>query len=124
MKMAKEQLEVISRYPRMVAMLIAHSLGYFTPGAAANAIVRYKEGKPFFCEWYSHMAMCRAGNDQSKLFDDSLVLKVGKDTLNRAFKSRKSHRGDNCMGSYARAAALVKDVLKNGEDHTVFASWF
>lgn len=40
------QDEVLRRWPRVVGHLIAESLGYFTPRAAANAIIMFKLGKP------------------------------------------------------------------------------
>lgn len=38
--------EVLDRYPILVAHMICESLGYFTPNAAANALLAHIEGRP------------------------------------------------------------------------------
>lgn len=48
--------EVMKKYPRIVAHLIAESLGYFTPRTAAIAIIKAKNNEPYFCEWYADCA--------------------------------------------------------------------
>ena len=108
----KNATEVLQRYPRLTGHLICESLGYFTPGAAANAIKDHIEKRPCFCEWYTHMA---GGYHEEK------VLQVGIDTLRRTFEHRHHHRG--YMSEYAQAKMLVDHVLAGGEG-PVFASWF
>ena len=43
----RNQADVLHRLPCLVAHLIAESLGYFTPEAAANAIAYYTKGEAF-----------------------------------------------------------------------------
>jgi hypothetical protein len=108
----KNSLEVMKRYPRLTGHLICESLGYFTPQAAAQAIHSHINKRPCFCEWYTHMAQ---GYNEEK------AIKVGADTLDRAFKHRHHHLG--YMAHYPQAAELVKEVLA-GRDGPTFASWF
>ncbi len=106
------QQEVLARYPRLVGHLICCSLGYFTPGAAANAVVAHIRGESNGCEWYTHMAQ---GWDTDKL------LQVGRETLASAFRQRHHHQG--YMSEYRQAKALVDHVRQGGQG-PVFASWF
>ena len=104
--------DVLQRYPRLTGHLICESLGYFTPGAAANAIRDHIEKRACCCEWYVHMA---------RGYNEEQVLKVGADTLKRAFKHRHHHSG--YMAEYRQARALVHHVRGGGEG-PIFASWF
>ncbi len=104
--------EVLQRYPRLTGHLICESLGYFTPGAAAHAILDYIEKRSNCCEWYVTMA---------RGYDEKALLKVGEDTLKRAFEHRHHHYG--YMAHYPQAKALVEHVRAGGEG-PVFASWF
>lgn len=104
--------EVLHRWPRLVSQLICESLGYFTPRAAANAILEYKRGHAFYCEWYVHMA---GGYNREK------VLEVGREVIKQAIRTRKYHRG--YMADYPTARALVEQVRRGGPD-PLFASWF
>ena len=103
--------ETISRFPRLTAHLICESLGYFTPEAAANAILHHRLGHPFYCEWYMHLA----GVDRES------VLEAGKKTIRRAFINRHHHVG--YMSHYPHAHALVEHV-RGGGRVPEFASWF
>ena len=103
--------EILKRYPRLAAHLICESLGYFTPGAAANALRHFKRHQPFYCEWYTHMA----GG-----FDDAKVLEVGRLVLEKAIRRRHHHHG--YMQEYQLARRLVDaELAGNGP---IFASWF
>ena len=104
--------EALDRWPRLTAHLICESLGYFTPEGAAHAILSYKRGKPYCCEWYIHMAQ---GFNREKL------LEVGRKTIERAFRGRRHHYG--YMAHYPQARALVEQVRAGGEG-PLFASWF
>jgi len=105
------RVEVLRRYPRLVAHMICVSLGYFTPAAAAGALLDYIRGEPDFCEYYTHMA---GGWDREKL------LKVGRDVVARAFSARHHHQG--FMAHYPLARQLVQDELQG--QGPIFASWF
>ena len=105
------QDDVRRRYPRLVAHMVCDSLGYFTPGAAAQALKAYKENVPNCCEWYVHMA---------RGFNDDKLLDVGKHVVQRAFESRHHHRG--YMAHYPMARKLVEEELAGRGP--VFASWF
>ena len=106
------QQEVLEAYPRLVGHLICCSLGYFTPGAAANAVLAHIEGRPNGCEWYTHMAQG---------WDNARLLEVGRETLASAFRQRHHHQG--YMSEYRQAKALV-DHVRGGGAGPVFASWF
>jgi hypothetical protein len=108
----KDVEEVLQRYPRLTGHLISESLGYFTPRSAANAILRHIQKLPFCCEWYSHCAQS---------YDDTKLLKVGRDQLNNAFRRRMFHVG--YMAWYDQARKLVDQARSGGKD-PVFASWF
>lgn len=103
--------EIVARYPRLVAHLICESLGYFTPRAAANALLHLKRGRPFFCEWYTHLA----GG-----FDEARVLEVGRQVLEVAIRGRHRHHG--YMADYDQARRVVAAEL--GGHGPIFASWF
>ena len=111
--------QALRRWPKLTAHLICQSLGYFTPSGAANALAHHKAGKPFSCEYYSHMAQFQPGS--KGLFDDEALLKVGREEIKRAFQLRKNHKG--CMAEYQNAKALVDRAIQSGNEPT-FASWF
>ena len=104
--------EVMDRYPRLSAHMICESLGYFTPEAAAHAILHYLQGHPFYCEWYMHMA----GGEKSA----DRIRDLGTKVIERAFKERHHHQG--FMAHYPAARALVEEVRGGGEG-PVFMSW-
>ena len=113
------QREALQKYPRLIAHMICESLGYFTPGCAANAVARYIDGETFACEWYSHMCGCRGKG----YFDREELAKVGKDVITSSFTRRRSHKG--YMASYAQALSLVKAELeREGCTSNMLASWF
>jgi len=113
----------LKKYPRLIAHLICHSLGYFSPLAAANAISFYKVGEAFCCEWYSHMAQFDKENPFKDLFHKPSVIRAGETAVKRAFEDRHSHHG--YMMEYKRAIALVCAELKNrGCTSQMLASWF
>jgi|GEM_PF-1217754 len=104
--------ETLTRYPCLVGHMICTSLGYFTPESAANALLHYIRGEPNACEWYTHMA---------RGFNDERLLVVGREVVERAFRSRHHHYG--YMAHYPQAKALV-DHVRAGNEGPVFASWF
>lgn len=97
---------ILKKYPRLAAHLICESLGYFTPVAAARAIISYRKNEPFMCEWYSHIASCRGKG----LFDRDEITKIGKDILKEAIQSRHRHKG--YMADY-RQARVVRNLVLN-----------
>jgi hypothetical protein len=108
--------------PCLTAHLIAESLGYFTPEAAANAIAYYTKGEAFFCEWHYDWASKRFGNGNTKCADlRDTVKEVGQLAVQNASKRRTHHRSP--MAEFKRALALVRHVRHGGEG-PMFASWF
>lgn len=101
----------IRRWPRIVGHLIAESLGYFTPEDAANALLHFKRGQKCWCEWFTHMA----GISRKPM------LQVGAETIRRAIRQRRCHRG--YMSSYELALKIVRQRIATGRG-PVFASWF
>ncbi len=102
---------VLQRYPRLTSHLICTSLGYFTPESAARAILCYKQGKPFFCEWYIHMGG----------YADKGVMEANAKEIGMAFRFRHGHKG--YMAEYRQARQLVEHVRSGGKG-PIFASWF
>ena len=100
------------RYPRLTAHLICQSLGYFTPGCAANALRHYKNAEPFWCEWY----LAQAGNQLSA----APVVEAGRNTLHAAIRQRHAHQG--YMAEYCQARVAILQELA-GHGHPL-ASWF
>jgi hypothetical protein len=96
--------EIMKKYPRITAHIIAESLGYATPSCAAMILKDAMEGKENHCEWiYS----CYK-KDALKAVQDSI-------------KRRHYHKG--FMADYKNAYALVKHAIDTGEE-PLFASWF
>ena len=104
--------EVMDRYPRLTAHTICESLGYFTPAAAANAILHHIRGHPYWCEWYMHMA--------GDYPDDNRIRNIGIEVIGRAFRERHHHQG--FMAHYPAAKELVEHVCSGGEG-PIFMSW-
>ncbi len=103
--------EVLRRYPRIVAHMICESLGYFTPLAAANALLAYKLDLPFHCEMYMWMAQS---------FNDDKVREVGRNFLERAIRNRHNHTG--YMADFKLAMTAVQAELEGCGPK--LASWF
>lgn len=112
------QYDVLRRWPRLVAHMICESLGYFTPKAAANAILSYKLGQPFYCEWYFDTALKRGAKTEEEL--EREILKIGKEVIIQAFRNRHLHEGP--MSDYKLALRIVEKSLKGIDP--LLASWF
>jgi hypothetical protein len=109
---------IMTRYPRITSHLIAHSYGYFSPRAAANAVLFYLNDRAFWCEWYMHMGSFRKGEDR-----DQLIKDVGRDTLKAAVSYRHNHKG--FMSEYRLARKIIAQEIKGTNDPLItFASWF
>jgi hypothetical protein len=100
----EDSVDVMRRYPRISAHIIAESLGYATPTRAALILRDAKHRQQNWCEWIYSCYQCDA-------------LRAVQD----AIRNRHSHRG--YMAEYAQARALVERALRSG-DEPVFASWF
>lgn len=96
--------KILRRCPRLVAHLIAESLGYATPMGAAIIIADAHRGRPNFCEW---IAACFRGDPRP--------------AVRRAIEYRRTHTG--FMASYQQARAIVEQVRRGGEG-PLLASWF
>ena len=111
--------QVLQKYPRLISHMICESLGYFSPLCAANALAHHISGKPFFCEWYSHICSCRSKGN----FDHAEVLKVGADVVQSAVEQRNRHKG--FMSDYQQALTLVMaERQQRGCTEGMLASWF
>ncbi len=95
---------ILQRCPRLVAHMICHSLGYATPGSAANIIADAHAHRENWCEW---IYACYNRNPRP--------------ALEQAVQGRKYHKG--YMADYRQARAIVEHV-KQGNEGPVFASWF
>jgi hypothetical protein len=106
----REQFEpraVLGRYPRLVAHLICESLGYFTPAAAALALVRHRLGEPHFCEWYNRLSSlpARAGSSGAEVSYAERLRLINREVIAAAFRRRHDHGG--ATGDYRRAREIV-----------------
>jgi hypothetical protein len=96
--------EVMRRWPRLTAHLIAESLGYATPSKAASIILDTTHRRENWCEWiYS----CY-NKDPLKAVQDAI---------------RNRHHHSGYMAEYKLAYALVRRAIDTGEE-PIFASWF
>ena len=96
--------EVMRRYPRLTAHIIAESLGYATPTCAARILEDARERRNNYCEW--------------------IYSCYGSDPLpavRSAIRNRHYHEG--FMAEYKLALALVRHAIDTG-DEPQFASWF
>lgn len=100
--------EILERYPRLTAHLVCESLGYFTPRSAALAIQAHRAERGCACEWYIQMS----GRGRT-------LLEVGANTLDRAFRHRRHHRG--YMAHYPQARELVE--LERRQTSAMLSSW-
>ena len=96
--------EALRRFPRVVAHVIAESLGYATPSLAARIVADAHEGRPNYCEW---IASCY-GSDP-------------REAVRNAIARRHRHRG--YMAEYRQALELVRHYAETGEQ-PLFAAWF
>jgi hypothetical protein len=92
------------RYPRITGHIIAESLGYATPRAAAKIGSDGLYERENYCEY---IAACYGGNARA--------------CLKRAIQNRHHHKG--YMAEYGMAKSLVDQYLKTGEQ-PILASWF
>jgi hypothetical protein len=103
-KKLESHLDYMRRYPRIVAHIIAESLGYATPSCAARILMDAKEGRENWCEW---------------IF--ACYERDPKKAVALAIKTRHTHHG--FMAEYKQARALVEQAMETG-DEPIFASWF
>lgn len=96
--------QVMTRWPRITAHIIAESLGYATPEKAAWILKDAALNQPNYCEWID---ACFKG--------DARKAVVG------AIRKRHLHQG--YMASYPQALAIVRHVNQGNQGPTL-ASWF
>ena len=96
--------EIMRRYPRLTAHIIAESLGYATPTSAALILRDAKHRQENWCEWIY------ACYDRNPL-----------GAVQAAIRKRHHHTG--YMAEYRLAKAIVDRAIASG-DEPVFASWF
>lgn len=109
----------MQKYRCLVGHMICQSLGYFTPQMALRAVQSHRDGEPFACEWYSHMASCQGIG----MFDHQTLIEINRATIKRAFQRRHAHSG--YMAEYQQAKALVdREIADRGSTSGMLASWF
>ena len=102
--MSETPQDIMRRYPRITAHIIAESLGYATPTKAALILRDAKERKENWCEWiYS----CYGRN----------ALRA----VQHAIQKRHLHKG--YVSEYKLARALVDRAIREGRE-PLLASWF
>ncbi len=95
---------ILRRCPRLVAHVIAESLGYASPTLAARLVECGAAGRENWCEW---ILACYGGD--------------ARKAVRSAIRNRRSHRG--YMAEVGQALALVRHTAQHG-DPTLFGSWF
>lgn len=95
---------VARRYPRIVAHVIAESLGYATPECAARIVFDLIRRRENWCEWIYSCYSC----DPRK-------------AVAAAIQKRHFHKG--YMAEYRHARHLVEEFNTTG-NQPEFASWF
>ncbi len=101
---AESAQETMKRYPRLVAHIIAESLGYATPTTAARILSDAKHRRENWCEW--------------------IYSCYGRDPLPAVQSSiRNRHHHSGYMAEYKLAKVLVDRAIQAG-DEPLFASWF
>ncbi len=109
----------MQKYRSLIGHMICESLGYFTPQSALRAVQSHRDGEPFACEWYSHIATCQG----KRMFDRETLIEVNRATIERAFRRREHHAG--YMAEYQQAKALVdREIADQGSTSGMLASWF
>lgn len=103
--------EALRRWPRLIAHLIAESLGYFSPEGAANTLLLFKRDQDNYCEWFLHIAS--VGHKP--------IRQVAAETVKRAIRGRAFHRG--YIASYQFALKIIRQHNATGMG-PVFGSWF
>lgn len=96
--------QIIARYPRIVAHIICHSLGYATPSVAASILKAAATRTPHWCEWIA----CCYNTDAKK-------------AVRHAIENRHHHRG--FMQDYRHACRIVKEAI-DAQNEPLLASWF
>ncbi len=100
----ESEQDIMKRYPRVVAHIIAESLGYATPTNASRILNDAKHRRENWCEW--------------------IYSCYGRDPLpavRASIRNRHHHRG--YMAEYKLAKALVDRAVQAG-DEPLLASWF
>jgi hypothetical protein len=97
------QEQILRRYPRLCAHIIAESLGYSTPNHAATLLKRAYLRLPDWCEW---IACCYKNNAAQMLAN--------------AIDRRHHHHG--YMSSVKAAQEIIRRQLESGKE-PLLASW-
>lgn len=136
------QRDVASRWPRVLAHMMVESGGYFTPASAANALLAYRIGRPFGCEYYCMLAgFERDGTPRDWDEYNRKLKEAGKRQIVRATQCRclevrldgvhgwGRHQGSGSRsigssGSYEYALALVRQFAGGADQHAMLAGWF
>ena len=98
------QRQIIQKWPRITAHIIAESLGYATPESAALILKDAALRKPNYCEWI-----------------DACYKSDARKAVEGAVRNRHHHQG--YMASYRQALAIVQHV-NQGNPGPTLASWF
>ena len=96
--------DVMRRFPRIVAHIIAESLGYATPTCAARILLNAIQNEENGCEWVYTCYGCDAGK-----------------CAEASIRNRHGHKG--YMAEFKLARALVDRALETGSEPEL-ASWF
>ncbi len=86
--MPQETTDCIRRYPRLTAHIMAASLGYCTPAAAAMVLIDAKSARKNECIW---IRLCYSSNPVP--------------AVQQAFRQRHYHHGG--LSDYGSARAIV-----------------
>jgi hypothetical protein len=119
--------DIMRRYPRITAHIIAESLGYATPTRAAVILNDTKHRRENWCEWAKSKCLCFSRASTMFPINESSPRDLacyGRDPLKAvqdAIRNRHHHKG--YMSEYRHARALVDRAIKDGAE-PLLASWF
>ena len=100
------QIQLIRRYPNLIAHIICRSLGYATPRVAANILWNAIHDKPEWCEWV-----------------DACYNHDARKPILEAIEGRHRHRG--YMAHFPQARAIVQREIEDRQPPFFgLGSWF
>ena len=123
---SSEDIKDMKRYRHIIACMIDHSFGYFTPLAALQAIQAHKKKNPCYCEWYMDIFYKKLH------LNKELAEKIKKDTIGEMEKAlyrninkdiiKNSLRYRKYKDQHKVCLAIVDRNIKGNE--SIGASWF
>jgi len=120
------QEEVGKRWPRLLSAMIVSSDGYYTPRAAANALLAYKLKQSFGCEWHCAAAgFERDGWPHDHDVYERKLRETGERLLGYAVRRHFMHHSEYDEQRFAYSRKLVAEMSGGAyQPPALLASWF